>query len=89
MKSSEVSIKTRSTPASLTIQGQVTKDTTVKWSIGSSEACNHMSVKCLLPCHLDQTAIVYTLFYIRTPNLGWGLRLNFLITFGNLSLKCS
>ena len=31
MKSSEVSIKTRS--ASLTIQGQVTKDTTVKWSI--------------------------------------------------------
>ena len=34
MKSSEVSIKTRSTPAFLTIQGQVTKDTTVKWSIG-------------------------------------------------------
>ena len=33
MKSSEVSIKTRSTPASLTIQGQVTKDTAVKWSI--------------------------------------------------------
>ena len=33
MKSSEVSVKTRSTPASLTIQGQVTKDTTVKWSI--------------------------------------------------------
>ena len=31
MKSSEVSIKTRTTPASLTIQGQVTKDTTVKW----------------------------------------------------------
>ena len=30
MKSSEVSIKTRSTPALLTIQGQVTKDTTVK-----------------------------------------------------------
>ena len=33
MKSSEVSIKTRSTPALLTIQGQVTKDTTVKWPI--------------------------------------------------------
>ena len=33
MKSSEASIKTRSTPALLTIQGQVTKDTTVKWSI--------------------------------------------------------
>ena len=29
MKSGEVSIKTRSTPASLTIQGQVTKDTTI------------------------------------------------------------
>ena len=35
MKSSEVSIKTRSIPASLTIQGQVTKDTTGKWSIGA------------------------------------------------------
>ena len=33
MKSSEVSIKTRSTPASLTIQAQVIKDTTVKWSV--------------------------------------------------------
>ena len=37
MKSSEVSIKTRSSPASLTIQGQVTKDTTVKWSVNQSE----------------------------------------------------
>ena len=33
MKSSEVCIKTRSPPASLPTQGQVTKDTTVKWSI--------------------------------------------------------
>ena len=41
MESSEVSIKTRSTPASLTIQGQVTKDTTVKWSI---ETLNSISV---------------------------------------------
>ena len=32
-KSSEVSIKTRSTPASLSIQGQDTKHTTVKWPI--------------------------------------------------------
>ena len=32
-KNSEVSIKTRSTPASLSIQGQVTKHTTVKWPI--------------------------------------------------------
>ena len=33
MKSSEVSIKTRSTPASLSFKGQATKHTTVKWSI--------------------------------------------------------
>ena len=32
-KSSEVSIKTRSTPALLSIQGQDTKHTTVKWPI--------------------------------------------------------
>ena len=33
MKSSEVSIKTRSTPASLSFKGPATKHTTVKWSI--------------------------------------------------------
>ena len=33
MKSSKVSIKTRSTPASLSFKGQATKQTTVKWSI--------------------------------------------------------
>ena len=33
MKRSEVSIKTRSTPASLSFKGQATKHTTVKWSI--------------------------------------------------------
>ena len=32
-KSSEVSIKTKSTPVSLSIQGQDTKQTTVKWPI--------------------------------------------------------
>ena len=32
-KGSEVSIKTRSTPASLSFIGQVTKHTTVKWTI--------------------------------------------------------
>ena len=32
-KSSEVSIKTRSPPASLSFKGQATKHTTVKWSI--------------------------------------------------------
>ena len=35
MKNSEVCIKTRSLPASLPIQGQVTKHTTVKWPIAS------------------------------------------------------
>ena len=34
MKRSEVSIKTSSTPASLSFKGQATKHTTVKWSIG-------------------------------------------------------
>jgi len=34
-KGSEVSIKTRSTPASLSYKGQGTKHTTVKWSIVS------------------------------------------------------
>ena len=33
-KSSEVSIKTRSTQASLSFRGQVTEHTTVKWTIG-------------------------------------------------------
>ena len=32
-KSSEISIKTRSTPASLSFNGQATKHTTLKWSI--------------------------------------------------------
>ena len=32
-KGSEVSIKTRSLPASLSLKGQATKHTTVKWSI--------------------------------------------------------
>ena len=41
MKSSEVSIKTMSTPASLTIQSQVTKDTTVKWSISLHVKARH------------------------------------------------
>ena len=34
MKSSKVSIKTRSTPASLTFKGQATEHTTLKWSFG-------------------------------------------------------
>ena len=37
MKSSKVSIKTKSTPASLSFKGQATKHTTVKWSISEQE----------------------------------------------------
>ena len=37
MKSSKVSIKTRSTPTSLSFKGQATKHTTVKWSIDTKE----------------------------------------------------
>ena len=42
MKSNEVCIKTKSPPASLPIQGQVTKHTTVKWAIAYSmcKVCN-------------------------------------------------
>ena len=40
-KSSEVSIKTRSPPASFSFKGQATKHTTVKWSIGETEAPTH------------------------------------------------
>ena len=35
-KSSEVSIKTRATPSSLSFEGQATKHTGVKWSIDNS-----------------------------------------------------
>ena len=37
-KGTEVSIETRSTPASLSFKGQVTKHTTVKWTIGISNS---------------------------------------------------
>ena len=45
-KSSEVSIKTRSPPASFSFKGQATKHTTVKWSI-----CFHRPFhSCVLSC---------------------------------------
>ena len=37
MKSSEISIKTRSTPVSLSFKGQATNHTAVKWSIAELE----------------------------------------------------
>ena len=48
-KSSEVSIKTRSTPASLSIQGQDTKHTTVKWSISRMWVASYADA--LWACH--------------------------------------
>ena len=45
MKSSEVSIKTRSTPSSLSFKGQATKHTTVKWSIPCC-SCSIKWAKC-------------------------------------------
>ena len=50
MKSSEVSIKIRSTPASLSFKGQVTRHTTVKWSI--AEIRNDLCCKTL--CNNDK-----------------------------------
>ena len=46
MKSSKVSIKTRSTPASLSFKGQATKHTTVKWSIVKQPLCKHIQIDC-------------------------------------------
>ena len=51
MKSREVSIKTRSSPASLSFKGQATKHTTVKWSIiivTCMHACMHTYIHTLL-----------------------------------------
>ena len=65
MKRSEVSIKTRSTPASLSFKAQATKHTTVKWcivcynkvvltlkSVGESAECDHSneSLRVVLCC---------------------------------------
>ena len=37
MKNRKVCIKTKSTPAPLSLKGQATKHTTVKWSIGDED----------------------------------------------------
>ena len=46
IKSSEVSIKTRSTPASLSFKGQATKHTTIKWSIEATTIKQNKSAVC-------------------------------------------
>ena len=49
VKSSEVSIKTRSTPASLSFNGQATKHTTVKWSIVDTLLASSATLKSVKP----------------------------------------
>ena len=50
VKSSEVSIKTRSTPASLSFKGQATKHTTVKCAASLVFGClSHCLLCCFLP----------------------------------------
>ena len=44
MKSSKVSIKTRSTPASLSFKGQATKLTAVKWSVSSARVVQYCDI---------------------------------------------
>ena len=55
-KSSEVSIKTRSTPASLSLKGQATKHTIVKWSITTFELI------CTLAWHTLMALIILVRF---------------------------
>ena len=90
MKSSEVSIKTRSTPASLTIQGQVTKDTTVKWSI---DRFYHIFTSCdffyLFSLFFHVGSVVPVNAIIRLSNEEWndGLSNTTSEAFMNLSRK--
>ena len=55
-KSNEVSIKTGSTPASLSFIGQVTKHTTVNWTIVYHELSGKMNV--LLVCAKKSYSVV-------------------------------
>ena len=61
-KSSEVFIKTRSPPASLSFKGQETKHTTVKWSITSSTtrrtACENVNSR-----FCNQFSVILNRFY--------------------------
>ena len=45
-KSSEVSIKTKSPPVSLSFKGQATKHTTVKWSIAHKSSSMLLEICC-------------------------------------------
>jgi len=55
MKSRRVLIKTRPTPASLPLKGQVTKNTTVKWTI--AKARHYLSLETLLTIY--NTILIY------------------------------
>ena len=68
MKNSEISIKTKVTPASLPIQGQVTKHTTVKWTI-----CRQQSILLLANAHALERRKLYvkTLFFKSHLCISW------------------
>ena len=67
MKSSKVSIKTRSTPASLSFKGQATKHTTVKWSIAEYLQAHRLFLKGK-PCVLVITPREITMEYNRNSS---------------------
>ena len=52
MKNSKVSIKTRSTPVSLSFKGQASKHTTVKWSIERRTSDVFLFLICIISTEL-------------------------------------
>ena len=70
-KSSEVCIKTRSTPASLSFKGQVTEQITVKWSIAvkwSSVVCEQCAKANKLLGFVRRTSAYTVLLYRPVPS---------------------
>ena len=67
MESSEVSIKTRSPPASLSFKGQATKHTTVKWSNAIS---SNMIGELTAVCYSNLQNCQQTVSYYQTLLIG-------------------
>ena len=57
MKSRKVCIKTKSTPASLSLKGQATKHTTVKWSVGGRTLTKKLKASQTQPTHYTKSWI--------------------------------
>ena len=70
MKSSKVSIKTRSTPASLSFKGQATKHTTVKWSIDLVMIQTLFSITDYLLVFMKKGNLVPRVSLLPTPRKG-------------------